>query len=62
MSGDLAERDVTCPHCWEPHGLFVDTSAGSATYVEDCSVCCHPMEIAIQMHGDDIVSVQVSAQ
>ncbi|MEM6639129.1 MAG: CPXCG motif-containing cysteine-rich protein [Pseudomonadota bacterium] len=61
MNGDLTEHVVTCPHCWEPHRLFIDTSAGSTSYVEDCQVCCHPMDITLSIHGDDVESVQVDS-
>ena len=58
-TGDLLEREVTCPHCWEPHRLFIDTSEGSARYVEDCAVCCHPMDVTLTVHRDDVVDVSV---
>ena len=61
MNGELEEREVTCPHCWEPHRIFVDTSGGSAVYIEDCSVCCHPMEISVTVSGDEIETVDVSS-
>lgn len=61
MDGDLLEREVTCPHCWETHRLFIDVSAGSADYVEDCQVCCHPMDITLRIHGEDIEEIQVAS-
>ena len=33
---------VTCPYCGESVELVVDDSAGDASYVEDCPVCCRP--------------------
>lgn len=38
--------DVGCPYCGEGFETFVDFSAGTATYVEDCPVCCRPIEMA----------------
>ena len=61
MDGTLTERTVTCPHCWEQHRLFIDTSAGSASYVEDCEVCCHPMDITLTILGDDVQDIQVAS-
>lgn len=49
---------VHCPYCGEPIELVVDASAGSATYVEDCPVCCRPMQVDADVSGDD-VSVSV---
>lgn len=36
---------VHCPYCGEPIELAVDASAGAAAYVEDCPVCCRPMQV-----------------
>jgi Cysteine-rich CPXCG len=40
---------VQCPYCGEPFDTLVDLSAGSASYVEDCQVCCQPIELAIEV-------------
>jgi hypothetical protein len=37
---------VQCPHCGELFETAVDLSAGSFQYVEDCQVCCQPIELA----------------
>ena len=37
---------VDCPYCGECYGTPVDLTAGSVTYVEDCQVCCQPIELA----------------
>lgn len=34
---------VQCPFCWEMIEIVVDTSAGDQSWIEDCSVCCHPI-------------------
>ena len=36
---------IQCPHCGESFGTAVDLSAGSFGYVEDCQVCCQPIEL-----------------
>ena len=35
---------VQCPYCGEPFETRLDLSGGSASYVEDCQVCCQPIE------------------
>ena len=35
---------LTCPYCGEPLTVTVDCSAGSQAYIEDCEVCCRPIE------------------
>jgi hypothetical protein len=48
----LEETEVTCPYCWELIPLFLDLSAGSQTYTEDCSVCCQPIVVRLQVGGE----------
>ena len=43
---------IHCPYCGESYENAVDLSAGSQSYVEDCAVCCRPIEIALRV-GDD---------
>jgi hypothetical protein len=37
---------IQCPYCGEHFATAVDLSAGSFSYIEDCQVCCQPIEIA----------------
>jgi hypothetical protein len=40
------EVEAACPYCGEPIAIWVDAGGGSRQrYVEDCSVCCRPIEI-----------------
>jgi hypothetical protein len=38
---------VHCPYCGEPFETLIDLSAGSSSYVEDCQVCCQPIEFKV---------------
>ncbi|TWI06183.1 Cysteine-rich CPXCG [Luteimonas cucumeris] len=40
---------VQCPYCGERFDALVDASAGDAAYVEDCPVCCRPIELRLQL-------------
>lgn len=44
--------DVSCTHCGETYGLAVDLSAGARSFVEDCTVCCKPIAITLELDGD----------
>ena len=51
----------TCPYCGEEIELFVDGGGGRRQrYVEDCSVCCRPIEVlaSTDEDGDPMLSVQ----
>ena len=42
-----------CPYCGEAIELEVDTSAGEQSYIEDCSVCCRPIELSLRLEGEE---------
>lgn len=48
----LEEPSVTCPYCGEVITVLVDCSAGPQRYVEDCFVCCQPIELVIYVDID----------
>lgn len=47
-------KHVDCPYCGEPFETSVDISAGDQHYIEDCPVCCRPIEchLAVTMDGE----------
>jgi transcription elongation factor Elf1 len=61
MNGDrftTQEQRFDCPHCGEAISMVLDLSAGSQRYIEDCEVCCNPIEIIFQVEEGAIVSFQ----
>jgi hypothetical protein len=52
---------VQCPYCGEAFETAVDLSAGSFQYVEDCQVCCAPIDLAGEV-DDDGTLVGVTAE
>jgi hypothetical protein len=51
-----------CPYCGEALVLSVDTTGGRRqAYVEDCVVCCRPIEVRVLVADDD-VDVRVRRQ
>ena len=43
------EAEVVCPHCGETIALLIDQAGGpTQRYVEDCWVCCRPIELAVE--------------
>jgi hypothetical protein len=60
--GALVEEFVAirCPYCGEPLETRVDLTCGEASYIEDCQVCCRPMEIALGLAANGALeSVEV---
>ncbi|MDH3374600.1 MAG: CPXCG motif-containing cysteine-rich protein [Gammaproteobacteria bacterium] len=59
MSSGLPEQRIHCPFCGETITIVVDTSAGSQSYIEDCQVCCQPMQVFIEAADGELLSVHV---
>ena len=50
---------VHCPYCGEPFETLIDLSGGSSTYVEDCQVCCQPIEFRVTVdHAGALVTLE----
>jgi uncharacterized Zn-finger protein len=44
---DTPEIEVACPYCGEVFATLVDTGGEDSVYVEDCPVCCAPIEFSV---------------
>lgn len=40
---------IECPYCGETFDTLVDCSGGSQDYIEDCPVCCRPIEFSLEV-------------
>jgi hypothetical protein len=50
------EHFFICPYCGEQISMIVDLSVPRQTYIEDCEVCCKPIEISCTVEDDAIVA------
>lgn len=64
MSDLLDSVRVLCPYCGEHFSIAPDLSGGDQAFIEDCEVCCRPIEFsvtvgangelaALEVHRDD---------
>lgn len=51
----LQEHFFMCPYCWQEISFLIDPSQENGNYVEDCQVCCNPIEINYQCEEGQIV-------
>ena len=51
--------ELGCPYCGEVFTTFIDTSQGSFSTIEDCQICCRPMQIDVRCPAGKILSVDV---
>jgi transcription elongation factor Elf1 len=50
------EHSFTCPYCGEVITVVIDLSVRRQSYIEDCEVCCRPIEIGYSVEHDEIAS------
>lgn len=36
--------------------MLIDSSIAQQTYVEDCEVCCNPIEVTVQSSNNQIIA------
>ena len=61
MSTLLSEVEVTCPACWQPHPVTIDLTEEQRSLIEDCTVCCNPMQIHVEHDGHSVHRVEAEA-
>ena len=51
---------VQCPYCGERLETRVDLTADEPAYIEDCEVCCRPIEFTVEREeGGALIAVKV---
>ena len=52
----MEEYFFQCPHCWEQISMLIDTSQNQQTYIEDCEICCNPIQISVTTENQHIIN------
>jgi hypothetical protein len=47
---------IDCPYCGERYETPIDLSAGSFRYVEDCQICCQPIDLAAEIGANGLLA------
>lgn len=50
----------TCPYCGEPIELPVDASAGTQDCIEDCPVCCRPIQVHAEVDAQGAAALRLA--
>ena len=50
---------VTCPYCGEQIELEIDCTISHQDYIEDCQVCCRPINLRVTVHDDGEPQIEV---
>ena len=57
---ELEERRVKCPYCGEEIDVLIDCSVQHQNYIEDCQVCCRPINFDVAVIKDKEITILVS--
>jgi len=52
------EYFYTCPYCWQEVSVILDLSVQQQTLVEDCEVCCNPIEFRYEVIEGEITNFE----
>lgn len=59
----LEEIAVDCPYCGETFETVADISGGDQDYIEDCPVCCRPIEFQVRVDAQgELLEVNTFSQ
>ena len=50
----LQTRAINCPYCGEEIQIVIDCSISDQEYIEDCQVCCRPINLHAEIIGEHI--------
>jgi Cysteine-rich CPXCG len=54
-SGGVGFYSVQCPYCGESFETRIDATSGSARYIEDCQICCQPIEFSVEVDHEGVL-------
>ena len=55
----MLEHFFQCPYCWEQISFLLDRSVASQSYVEDCEVCCNPIEAKVKFDNQELIAFDI---
>jgi len=59
MDASVVEQHFTCPYCGERVSVLLDLSIdGAQSYIEDCEVCCQPIQLTISAEDGRLCDFQ----
>ena len=62
MMNSIEPVTVQCPYCGEWIDITVDCSLSDQDYIEDCQVCCRPINVGVKIDDGSSPEVIVRAE
>lgn len=51
----MVEHFFQCPYCWQTISMLLDESIPKQEYIEDCEVCCNPIQLIVEFEDSNLV-------
>ena len=61
MDFEQKVQKFSCPYCLERISILLDPTIDDQQYVEDCEVCCNPIEITCKFTNGKLVYFDAQA-
>jgi hypothetical protein len=58
----LTEKSIGCPYCGEIIEILIDSSDLEQQYIEDCQVCCKPINFLVSESVNGEIAVNVYSE
>lgn len=52
----MLEQFFQCPYCLAEISVLIDPSIRRQQYIEDCEVCCNPIEITVELEEGEVLA------
>jgi len=52
----MKEHFFQCPYCWQDVSMLLDNSILKQSYIEDCEVCCNPIQITLTFQNSELIA------
>ena len=57
---ELESKNIQCPYCGEANNIVIDCSISEQSYIEDCQVCCKPINFDVSLAQSGEINVNVT--
>ncbi len=55
----MEEHFFECPYCWSTISMLFDNTVPNQNYIEDCEVCCNPIELHVEYEHAALISLEI---
>lgn len=55
-------HEISCPYCGETIEILVDPSEEHQSYIEDCQVCCRPINMTVVIDSEGTLHVHANSE